>query len=78
MEQYTFEAVMFLAILANYHKSDAATLNPYLKLIRESTDGEFMRKFCWASNFTLDTCIKYVILFLIMSLSLIVPEPIKK
>ncbi|KAF9486298.1 hypothetical protein BDN70DRAFT_793929 [Pholiota conissans] len=58
MEQYTFEAILLLAILANYHKSDAATLNPYLKLIKESTDGKFMRKLCWASNFTLGTCVK--------------------
>src|SRR4051812_35813458 len=53
MEQYTFEAILFLSILANYHKSDAARLNPYLKRIRESTDGEFMRKLCWASNYAL-------------------------
>ncbi|KAF4623526.1 hypothetical protein D9613_002229 [Agrocybe pediades] len=57
-EQYTFEAVLFLAILANYHKSDAAKLNPYLKKIRETTDGDFMRKLCWASNFTLSTAIQ--------------------
>lgn len=59
MEQYTFEAIMLLAILANYHKSDAARLNPYLRRIRESTDGDFMRKLCWASNFALGTSIKY-------------------
>ena len=35
MEQYTFEAILLLAILANYHKSDAAKLNPYLKRTRE-------------------------------------------
>ncbi|KJA25899.1 hypothetical protein HYPSUDRAFT_64622 [Hypholoma sublateritium FD-334 SS-4] len=57
-EQYAFEAVMLLSILANYHKTDAAKLNPYLKLIRESSDGDFMRKICWASNFTLGTSIK--------------------
>ena len=59
MEQYTFDAILFLAILANYHKSDAARLNPYLRRIRESTDGDFMRKLCWASNFALGTSIKY-------------------
>lgn len=59
MEQYTFEAILFLAILANYHKSDAAKLNPYLKRIRETTDTDFMEKLCWASNFALGTSIKY-------------------
>jgi len=59
MEQYTFEAILFLAILANYHKSDAAKLNPYLKRIRETTDTDFMGKLCWASNFALGTSIKY-------------------
>ncbi len=61
-EQFTFEAVLFLAILANYHKSDAARLNPYLKRIRECTDGDFMRKLCWASNFALQTAIKCVLI----------------
>lgn len=60
MEQYTFEVVLFLSILANYHKSDAAKLNPYLKRIRETTDGDFMRKLCWAANFTLGTSIQCV------------------
>ncbi|KAH9486507.1 Armadillo-like helical domain-containing protein 3 [Psilocybe cubensis] len=58
MEQYVFEAVLFLAILANYHKSDAAKLNTYLKQIRNSSDGDFMRKLCWVSNYTLGTSIK--------------------
>lgn len=60
MEEYTFEAMLFLSILANYHKSDAANLNPYLKRIRECTDGDFMRKLCWATNFALVASIKYV------------------
>ena len=61
-EQFTFEAVLFLAILVNYHKSDAARLNPYLKRIRESTDGDFMRKLCWASNIALQTAIECVLI----------------
>ncbi|THV07535.1 hypothetical protein K435DRAFT_741871 [Dendrothele bispora CBS 962.96] len=57
-EQYTFEAALLLAILANFHKSDAAKLNPYLHRIHESQDRELMRKICWASNFALDTTVK--------------------
>lgn len=64
MEQYTFEAILFLAVLANYHKSDAARLNPYLNRIRELTDGDFMRKLCWASNYALQTAIRYLSLVL--------------
>jgi hypothetical protein len=37
-EHYTFEAVLLLAILANFHKSDAAKLNPYLKCIQDTQD----------------------------------------
>lgn len=64
MEQFAFEATLLLAVLANYHKSDAAKLNPYLNRIRESTDGDFMRKLCWASNFALQTAIRYSLLTL--------------
>ncbi|RPD55914.1 DUF1741-domain-containing protein [Lentinus tigrinus ALCF2SS1-6] len=50
-EQFTFEAILLLALLANFHKSDAAKLNPYLKRIRETQDEDFMRMTCWAANF---------------------------
>ncbi|OBZ78701.1 putative glycine dehydrogenase (decarboxylating), mitochondrial [Grifola frondosa] len=57
-EQFTFEAVLLLALLANFHKSDAAKLNPYLRCIREAMDEQFMRKICWASNFAADAVVK--------------------
>ncbi|KAF9041727.1 hypothetical protein BDZ89DRAFT_1207601 [Hymenopellis radicata] len=57
-EQYTFEAVLLLAILADFHKSDAAKLNPYLSRIKDSDDKDLMRKICWAANFALTTSIK--------------------
>ncbi|KAH9898211.1 hypothetical protein C8Q73DRAFT_834250 [Cubamyces lactineus] len=50
-EQYTFEAALLLALLANFHKSDAAKLNPYLRCIRETTNEDLMRGICWAANF---------------------------
>jgi hypothetical protein len=38
-EQFTFEAVLLLSLMANFHKSDgAAMLNPYLRCIKETTD----------------------------------------
>ncbi|KAK0208779.1 hypothetical protein DFS33DRAFT_473524 [Desarmillaria ectypa] len=52
-EQYTFEAVLFLALLADFHKSDAARLNPYLPQIKEIKDIDLMKKICWAANFAL-------------------------
>lgn len=57
-EQYTFEAVLFLAVLADFHKSDAARLNPYLSQIKETRDIDLMKKICWAANFALAASIK--------------------
>ena len=58
-EQLTFEAILFLAILASYHKSDAAKLNPYLRQLKNSSDGDLMRQLCRASNSALQTAIRY-------------------
>ncbi|KAI0801082.1 hypothetical protein C8Q74DRAFT_1240211 [Fomes fomentarius] len=57
-EQFTFEAVLLLALLANFHKSDAATMNPYLRRIRECEDEDFMRMTCWAANFAASAVVK--------------------
>lgn len=57
-EQFTFEAALLLALLANFHKSDAAKLNPYLRRIRETQDDALMHKVCWASNFAADAVAK--------------------
>ncbi|EEB97460.1 hypothetical protein MPER_03219 [Moniliophthora perniciosa FA553] len=57
-EQYSFEAVLLLAILANFHKSDAGKLNPYLQRIKVTEDPELMRKICWAAGFALETAVK--------------------
>ncbi|KAI0715416.1 hypothetical protein C8Q76DRAFT_618158 [Earliella scabrosa] len=57
-EQFTFEAVLLLALLANFHKSDAAKLNPYLRRIRETEDEDFMRMTCWAANFAASAVVK--------------------
>ncbi|KAI0734702.1 hypothetical protein C8Q72DRAFT_770467 [Fomitopsis betulina] len=57
-EQFTFEAAVLLALLANFHKSEAAKLNPYLKCMRETQDEKLMHKLCWASNFAVDAVVK--------------------
>lgn len=58
-ELFTFEAVLFLSILADFHKSDAAKLNPYLSRIKDSNDQDLMRKMCWSANFALGTSVKF-------------------
>ncbi|KAF8124450.1 hypothetical protein EV363DRAFT_1177997 [Boletus edulis] len=57
-ERYTFEATLLLSFLANFHRSDAAKLNPYLQHIRDTGDIVLMRRICWAANFACDTAIK--------------------
>jgi hypothetical protein len=59
-ERFTFEAILLLSILANFHKSDAAKLNPYLLRIKETDDKDLMRKICWASNYAADAAVKFV------------------
>jgi len=57
---FTFEATLLLSLLANFHKAEAANLNPYRQLIRESIDHELFAKICWAINFAFDAAIKSV------------------
>ncbi|KAJ7040434.1 hypothetical protein C8F04DRAFT_1083551 [Mycena alexandri] len=54
-EIFTFEAILLLTVLANFHKSKQ---NPYIKRIQETEDKDLMRKICWASNFALDAAVK--------------------
>ncbi|KAH9065797.1 hypothetical protein EDB87DRAFT_1593217 [Lactarius vividus] len=50
--RFTFEALLLLALLSNFHKSDAAKLNPFLRHIGEITDVDVLRRVCWATEFT--------------------------
>ncbi|KAJ3834815.1 hypothetical protein F5878DRAFT_727952 [Lentinula raphanica] len=58
LEQYTLEAALLLAILANYHRSDASELNLYFKHIKAAEDRVVMHKICRATAYTLDICVK--------------------
>jgi hypothetical protein len=60
-ERYTFEATLLLSFLANFHRSDAAKLNPYLQHIRDTGDIQLMRKICWAANFACDAAVRYAL-----------------
>ncbi|KAG6897115.1 hypothetical protein C0992_003969 [Termitomyces sp. T32_za158] len=57
-ERIISEAALLLAILANFHKSDAGRLNPYVKRMRSTQDVDLMRKVCWAINKELMTSIR--------------------
>lgn len=56
--RFTFEALLLLSLLSNFHKSDAAKLNPFLHHIGEITDVDVFRKVCWAAGFAAATTIK--------------------
>ncbi|KAJ3977857.1 hypothetical protein EV361DRAFT_943954 [Lentinula raphanica] len=58
LEQYTLEAALLLAILANYHRSDASELNLYFKHIKAAEDRVVMHKICQATANSLDICVK--------------------
>ena len=58
-EQFAFEASLFLSLLASFHRSDAAKLNPYLQAIKETEDREFIRALVRSANYAMDTVIKY-------------------
>ncbi|KAG0707480.1 hypothetical protein DFH29DRAFT_627107 [Suillus ampliporus] len=57
-QRFTFEASLLLSLLANFHKSDAAKLNPYIQRIRDTQDIKLMCKICWAAGFALDAAVK--------------------
>ena len=59
-QTFTFEASLLLSIVANFHRTDAAKLNPYLRSMKETEDREMLKSLCYSVNFTMDTVIKYV------------------
>jgi len=55
---FTFEAALLLSILSNYHKSEAANLNPYLRRLRGSVDHTLLNNISLALGFAFDTAVK--------------------
>ena len=49
--RFTFEALLLLTLLSNFHKSDVAKLNPFLRHIGEIRDVKVLHKMCWAAKF---------------------------
>ncbi|KAG8686698.1 hypothetical protein FRC09_013964 [Ceratobasidium sp. 395] len=56
--RYSFEALLLLSVLANYHRADAASLNPYLKHIRETRDDVLMQRLLWVARFAFTRTVK--------------------
>ena len=57
--RFTFEVLLLLALLSNFHKSDAAKLNPFLRHIGEITDVEVLRRVCWAAEFAAGATVRW-------------------
>ncbi|KAJ1301484.1 hypothetical protein OPQ81_008741 [Rhizoctonia solani] len=49
--RYSFEAFLLLGVLANYHRADAASLNPYLKHIQETEDVTILHGLLWVTRY---------------------------
>ncbi|CUA69263.1 UPF0588 membrane protein [Rhizoctonia solani] len=56
--RYSFEAFLLLAVLANYHRADAASLNPYLKHIQETGDITLMHGLLWVTRYACARSVK--------------------
>ncbi|KAF8756041.1 O-Glycosyl hydrolase family 30 [Rhizoctonia solani] len=56
--RYSFEAFLLLAILANYHRADAASLNPYLKHIQETDDTVLIHGLLWVTRYACSRSVK--------------------
>lgn len=61
-DKFSFEAALLLCVLANFHRSDAARLNPYLRKLTTCDDIEFYEKIIWATDFALNAAIRSVVL----------------
>jgi hypothetical protein len=62
-ERYSFEAILLLSSLANFHKQETAGLSPVLVHLRDSDDAILVEKVVWASNFAMETAIRCVVCF---------------
>ncbi|KAH8835505.1 hypothetical protein DL96DRAFT_1702483 [Flagelloscypha sp. PMI_526] len=56
--RYTFEAVLFLTLLSNFHKqNNMSKQNIYLKHLTGLTDRKVLGSICWAANYVLQLAI---------------------
>jgi hypothetical protein len=56
--KHTFEAMLLLALLANFHKSDAPHQNPYIAQIRQTQSRDLLQMIAWASNTSVEAVVK--------------------
>lgn len=57
-QAFAFEAALLLAIISNFHRTDAAKLNPCLRSVKEVEDRELLKSVCYAANYTMDSVLK--------------------
>ena len=57
-QRYTFEAIILLALLANFHKSNAAHQNPYVAQIKQTASWDLLQGIAWAANFAVEAVVK--------------------
>ncbi|KLO13756.1 hypothetical protein SCHPADRAFT_873602 [Schizopora paradoxa] len=57
-QAFGFEAALLLAIISNFHRTDAAKLNPCLQSVKEVEDREMLKCICYTANYTMDSVIK--------------------
>jgi hypothetical protein len=57
-QAFTFEASLLLSVLANFHRSDAAKLNPYLNALQEVEDREMLRGICWSAGYAVEGVVR--------------------
>ena len=57
-QRYTFEAMTLLALLANFHKSDAAHQNPYIAQIKQTASRDLLQGIAWAANFAVEAVVR--------------------
>lgn len=57
-QAFAFEAALLSAIISNFHRTDAAKLNPCLRSVKEVEDREMLKCICFTANYTMDSVIK--------------------
>ena len=68
-QSFTFEASLLLSVLANFHRSDAAKLNPYLHALEQVEDRELLRGICRSAAYAIEGVVRFV-----WSLPLLLPS----
>jgi hypothetical protein len=50
--------MLLLALLANFHKTDAPHQNPYIAQIKQTQSRDLLRMIAWAANLAVEAVVK--------------------